>query len=88
MPLRAAMPKTVKKPTSDPSDTMPPAIQAAITPPTRAIGSVRKTSRASAPARNDACSSSRIRMPVTPAVASSRLWAVCRSCYSPSTSAW
>ncbi len=42
MPLRAAIPKTVKKPTSEPSEMMPPADEsAASTPPTSADGRVK-----------------------------------------------
>ena len=44
MPLRAAMPRTVTNPTSDPSDSTPPERNAAATPPIRANGSVSATS--------------------------------------------
>ena len=40
--MRAAIPKTVKKPTSEPSEMMPLAAYAASSPPTRAEGKVRK----------------------------------------------
>ncbi len=44
MPLRAAMPSTVTKPTSEPSDSTPPVRNAPTTPPTSANGSVSATS--------------------------------------------
>ena len=50
IPLRAAMPKTVKKPTSDPSEMTPPPSQAASTPPTRADGQREEQERGQAPA--------------------------------------
>src|SRR5687767_5573102 len=46
MPLRTAMPITVKNPTSEPSEIVPPAANAASTPPTSAVGSVRKDTEA------------------------------------------
>ena len=49
IPLRAAMPNTVKKPTSEPSEMIPPAIQAASTPPTSAIGNVRNSEHGEPP---------------------------------------
>src|SRR3989304_3674049 len=47
MPLRAAIPKTVRKPTSEPSESTPPPTYAASTPPTRADGKVKKDRAAS-----------------------------------------
>ena len=44
MPLRAAMPSTVRNPINEPSEMTPPASHAARTPPTSAEGSVRKLS--------------------------------------------
>ena len=44
MPLRAAMPSTVTKPTSEPSDSTPPVSSTATTPPIRAKGIVSATS--------------------------------------------
>jgi len=41
IPLRAAIPNTVKDPTSEPREIIPPDSQADSTPPTSAIGSVR-----------------------------------------------
>ena len=55
MPLRAAIPKTVKKPTSEPSERTPPPANAASAPPTSAIGRVRKASVASRQLPNAAC---------------------------------
>src|SRR4029453_14677558 len=46
IPLRAAMPRTVTKPTSDPSERTPPVISAARTPPTSANGKRAKTTAA------------------------------------------
>ena len=48
--MRAAMPSTVKKPTSAPSVIVPSPAQAASTPPTSAIGRVRNTSDGQPPA--------------------------------------
>src|SRR5215831_10394172 len=88
MPLRAAMPNTVKKPTNDPREMIPPPAHAARIPPTSAIGSVTKASTASRHLRNDAWSSSRIRTPAMSEDCSSRDCAACRSWYSPSISMW
>jgi hypothetical protein len=62
--LRAAIPNTVKKPTSEPSESTPPAMNAASTPPTSAIGSVRKDMVASRQLLKDTCSSNRIAIAV------------------------
>jgi hypothetical protein len=43
MPLRAAIPTTVTRPTSEPSDNTPPVKNAAAMAPTSANGSVRNT---------------------------------------------
>ena len=53
MPLRAAMPSTVRNPTSEPSEMIPPPAYAASTPPTRAEGSVTKDRVASRQLPND-----------------------------------
>ena len=67
---------------------IPPASQAASTPPTSAIGSVRNSKTASRQLRNEAWSSSRMSSPAMIADSSSRLCAACRSWYSPSSSTW
>src|SRR2546422_800104 len=61
MPLRAAIPSSARNPTSDPSE-MPPPANAARTPPTRAAGSVRKTSVARRQLPKDACKRRKIPM--------------------------
>ena len=83
MPLRAAMPSTVKNPTSAPSVIVPSAPQAASTPPTSAIGSVSMSSHASRQLRNATCSSSRSTTSVARPSHSSRAAACCRSAASP-----
>ena len=67
MPLRAAIPSTVKNPTSDPSDSTPPPRYAASTPPTSAIGRVRNESTASRQLPNEAWS--RRKTPIAAAIA-------------------
>ena len=55
------MPKTVKKPTSEPIERMPSApITTASRPPTSAIGSVTNDRIASRQLRNEACRSRKI----------------------------
>ena len=89
MPLRAAMPKTVKNPTSEPIERIPSAPSTtASRPPTSAIGKVTNERIASRQLRNEACSSRKI--PIAAAMPK-RIMSCCaswRSLYSPSSSAW
>ena len=88
MPLRAAIPKTVKKPTSEPSERIPSLANAASTPPTSAIGSVRKDSAA-----RRQLAEGRLQQEEDPergadAEDEQPVCAAWRSSYSPSSSAW
>ena len=56
IPFRAAIPSTVKKPTSEPSEMTPPVMHAASIPPTSADGRVRNDSSARRVLPNEACS--------------------------------
>ena len=88
IPLRAAMPKTARKPTREPRERIPSPNRTASRPPTRAIGRSRKTSTVNRMLPKTACSSSRM---TTSAAAPSRvslLLAAFSSVDSPSTSAW
>ena len=88
IPLRVTMPRMVKKPTSEPSEMMPPKKYTATAPPTSAVGQVRNDSSARRKRLKTTMRSTKI-----PAAAMQRegpqpvlrLW---RSMYSPSTSAW
>ena len=86
MPLRAAMPNTARNPTSEPKDSTAPLSSTATTPPTRAIGSSTKVSRASRKLPSAACSSSRIVSSAAKPNTSSFSWAAFSSLDSPSTS--
>ena len=67
--LRAAIPKTVRKPTSEPSEITSPVKYAASNPPTSAEGKVKKPSTARRRFPKDA---SRIRnVPIAAAIAKS-----------------
>jgi Glutamine amidotransferase domain len=60
IPLRAAMPNTVRKPTIEPNDRMPSPSHTASTPPTRATGSARKAIIVRRRLPNAACRSRRM----------------------------
>ena len=87
MPFRAAMPSTVRKPTSEPSEITPPAPNAASTPPTSANGSVRNANMAKRQLRNDSCSSNRIATSASPVNNKMRSRAAFSSRYSPCNTA-
>src|SRR3970040_13606 len=55
MPLRAAIPRIVRNPTSEPSEMTPSPKYAASTPPTRAEGKVKKEKVARRPFPKDTC---------------------------------
>src|SRR5258706_592714 len=65
IPLRAAIPSTVRKPTSEPSEIDPPPMNVASTPPTSAMGSARKATAAMRQLPKDRCSS--MKMPTAAA---------------------
>ena len=69
IPLRAAMPSTVTKPTSDPSDTTPRVATTANTPPTSANGIVKATSKVGRHAPKSVNSSSTMPASARPASA-------------------
>ena len=76
MPLRAAMPSTVRKPTSEPSEITPPLEYAARTPPTSAMGRARKVSSGQPPAlERRSAAAGRCRRSAACAKSSSRFWA-------------
>ena len=60
MPLRAAMPSTVTKPTSEPRESTPPPSQAANTPPMSANGNVNATRAVTRTDWKSACNSTRM----------------------------
>ena len=67
--MRAAMPNTVKNPTSDPMERIPPVANAASTPPTSASGRVTKASSAGRQLPSATCSSRKmIASAMTPVV--------------------
>ena len=83
MPLRATMPSTVKKPTSEPSEITPPPTQAMSTPPTSAEGRVTKASTASRKRRKASRSRTKIAAAATAPQPNSRDCAAWRSRNSP-----
>ncbi len=86
MLLRAAMPSTVMKPTSEPSEMMPSPVQTASTPPTSAAGSAMKISSASRRLANDACRIRKMRDRHDDRGESEARWRPRRALYSPSIS--
>ena len=83
MPLRAAMPSTVTKPTSDPSDSTPPVRNTLATPPINANGIVSATSATSRAEPKSTCSTSRMPSSDTAPSARSRRCDSARAAYSP-----
>jgi hypothetical protein len=88
MPLRAAMPNTVKNPTRDPIERIPPVAKAASTPPTSAMGSVTKARRAGRQLPSATCRSRKMIASEMAPIVNSRVWAACCSSNSPSSSTW
>src|SRR6266849_1165054 len=75
MPLRAAIPNTVKNPTREPSEMTPPVTKAASTPPTSADGRVKKASAASRQLPKAACKRRKTPTAETSPKPSRRPWA-------------
>ena len=86
MPLRAAMPSTVMKPTSEPSDSTPPASNAPATPPIDAHGRLRKINSPVRTESKTAWSSRKIASTEIKPATKSRCRPCCSSAYSPRTS--
>ena len=89
IPLRAAMPRTVRKPTSEPSEITPPLKYAAEHAADQRERQGQEGERRQAPVAEEShAGSGRRRSAAIGRRASRRLWAACRSAYSPSTSGW